>query len=155
MKKVLGIMLIGLFLMCGNAFGAEGTVTDNAANGVWPSQNNGKNFQVIMSWTDGDLSLPATATTMPINAYVTRVETNPGTAPTDNYDITLTNANGVDVMGGTLANRDSSTSEAARPYDSASGTYGDVYVAGTLTLYLSGNSEVGATGTVTIYCERP
>jgi len=154
-KKILGIAFIVLMMVCGNAFAAEGTVTDNATNGVWPAQNNGKNFQVILSWVDGDLTLPATATTMSINAYVTRVVTNPGTTPTDNYDITLTDVDGVDAMGGTLANRDTATSEPARPYDPASGTYGDVYVAGTLTLNLSGNSNVGATGTVTIYCERP
>jgi len=154
-KKILGIMLIVLMMVCSNVFAAEGTVTDNATNGVWPSQNNGKNFQAIFSWVDGDLTLPATATTMPINAYVTRVVTNPGTAPSDNYSITLTDVDGVDCMGGKLASRDASTSEAARPYDAASGTYGDVYVAGTLTLNLTGNSNTGATGTVTIYCEKP
>lgn len=161
MKKILGIVLISLFLIYGNAFGTAGTVTDNGANGVWPAQNNSKCFQVVLTWTDNSTatgtSVPATATTLPINGYVTRVVTDPGgTAPTALYDITLTTTNnGEDIMGGKLADRSATVTEAMRPYDSASGTYGDTYVAGTLILTVTNNLVNSATGTVTIYCERP
>ncbi len=44
--------------------------------------------------------------------YLYRAETKPGaTAPTDLYDITIVNANGVDVVGGLLLNRSSSTTQ--------------------------------------------
>jgi hypothetical protein len=40
--------------------------------------------------------------------------TNPGaTAPTDNYDIVVNDADGVDVAAGVLANRDTANSEQA------------------------------------------
>ena len=44
--------------------------------------------------------------------YITQALTNPGsTGPTDNYDITLVHAEGGDVLGGALANRDIANSE--------------------------------------------
>jgi hypothetical protein len=152
-------MLIGLLLVCGNAWATASSITDNYANGAYPSQNNGKNFQVVFSFTGDSTNgtFVSTACSAPIKGYVTRVVVNPGsTAPTASYDITLTTTNnGEDIMGGKLADRSASDTEAMRPYDSGSGTYGDVYVDGTVTLNISNNSINSATGTVTLYCERP
>lgn len=157
MKKILGIMLIGLFLVYGNAFGAAGTCTDNFANGTYPSQNNGKSFQVIFTWVGStdDGTVAATASSGPLNAYITKVVTNPSSSCTDDYDITLTDSDGQDVMGGKLGDRDTTTTEEARAYNAASGTYGDTFVKGTITLTISNNTDTSSGGTVTIYCERP
>lgn len=44
--------------------------------------------------------------------YFWKARTNPGsTAPTDNYDITVLDANGNDMANGELLNRDTSTTE--------------------------------------------
>lgn len=104
-----------------------------------------------MSWTAdaADGSVPATASPV-FNGYVFLVATNPGaTAPTDNYDITLTDSDGVDISGGELLNRDTISSEQAVPKVGA--IYGSRYVEGGVTLNLTGNSVNSATGTVKIY----
>lgn len=98
-------------------------------------------------------SYPSTATTVPIYGYVFLVVTNPGsTAPTDNYDIVLNDADGIDVMGGMLANRDTSTSEQAVPkIDSTNSIYGPRYVGSTLTLVITNNSVNSAGTVVSVY----
>ncbi len=51
-----------------------------------------------------------------IDGAIMRMVTNPGaTAPTDDYDITLVDADGVDLLAGEGANRDTSTSEQVFP----------------------------------------
>jgi len=81
--------------------------------------------------------------------YLSYVETNPGaTAPTDNYDITVLAASGVDLMGGALANRDTSNTEIAFPATASR------LVDGALTFTLSNNSVNSAVGTVKLYFTR-
>jgi hypothetical protein len=72
--------------------------------------------------------------------------------PTDNYDITITDAHGVDVMGGELNNRDAINSEQALPKIDA--VYGGGIINETVTLNISNNSVNSATGTVTLYIDR-
>ena len=68
-----------------------------------------------------DGSFPATATSTDItNAikgyYLYKLITNPGTtAPTANYDITITDEDGIDIMGGNAMNRHTSNSESTYP----------------------------------------
>ena len=68
-----------------------------------------------------DASFPATATTQTITSqirgrYLLEARTNPGaTAPQALYDITLTDTDGIDLMGGSLADRSATASEAAYP----------------------------------------
>jgi hypothetical protein len=86
-------------------------------------------------------TVPATAGPY-LNGYLLQVITNPGaTAPTDDYDITLTTSDGIDAARGLLANRDTSTTEVV-----------DVNypLKSTLTLNLSNNSVNSAVGTVTL-----
>lgn len=64
-------------------------------------------------------------TTQKFRGYIYQVETVPdssasGNYPADNYDITLTNDNGIDIMGGALANRDTVNAEIAFPLSSNS-----------------------------------
>ncbi len=51
-----------------------------------------------------------------MDGAIMRMVTNPGgTAPTDDYDITLVDADGVDLLAGEGSNRDTSTSEQVFP----------------------------------------
>ncbi len=71
----------------------------------------------IISAFTGDGSngtVPDLVINFPFDVILLEIETNPGaTAPTDNYDISLNDADGVDVMHTSGANRDTSTSEIA------------------------------------------
>jgi hypothetical protein len=88
-----------------------------------------------------------------IDGYVVKAETNPGsTAPTDNYDITITDAESCDIMGGELSNRDTAISEQAIP--KAGNAYGDMFVEGLVTCTVTNNAVVNATTKVIIYFRR-
>lgn len=123
-----------------------GTVTEKA-------EQSGKMGKLTLSWTaDASAATVPAYTTKDFLGFVTMVTTNPGaTAPTDNYDITITDSDGVDIMGGELANRDTTNTEQATPLVGA--TYRDRHVIGKLTLNISGNAVNSATGTVVIYYE--
>lgn len=59
-----------------------------------------------------DGSFPSTIINLPIEGRLLALITNPGaTAPTDNYDIAITDADGADVLSASGANRDTATSE--------------------------------------------
>ena len=67
---------------------------------------------VTWEWTS-DASGDASGTdTKVLNGIPLRFVTNPGsTAPTDDYDIVINDADSVDIASGGLGNRDTSTSE--------------------------------------------
>ena len=70
----------------------------------------GKLQDIAISWTS-DGSGDHTETVFMEGAIV-RVVTNPGaTAPTDDYDITLIDADGLDLAQSSLLNRDTANSE--------------------------------------------
>ena len=104
---------------------------------------------LTITWVDDNAG-----TTLAINPatygiqgwYLYSVETNPSnaTAPTDNYDITLVDADGVDLAGGTLMNRDTATTEIVNIGTSSTGF---PVIRGTFTFTLSGNAVVGGAGT--------
>jgi hypothetical protein len=87
----------------------------------------------------------------PVKGYhLFMVVTDPGaTAPTDNYDITVVDEFGVDVMGGELTNRDTANTEQAVPL--VGGAYGSRFVENDLTVTPTGNSENSATFTIYLY----
>jgi len=93
-----------------------------------------------------DGSYPATTITM-TPGYVTRLSTNPTVTLTDNYDVTLTDADGIDVLGGAGANRDTSTPEDAQPTQPKQND-------GTLTLNITNNSVNSAELKLKIYSVR-
>ncbi len=112
MKKLLiGIMLS--ILIASPAF-AVGTASVSATQriAVIGQQNR---IILTISWTDDNAG-----TTLAINPatygitgwFLYSAETNPGAGPpTDNYDITLVDADGLDLAGGKLMNRDTTTTE--------------------------------------------
>lgn len=72
----------------------------------------------MTSDTDGSVEY----TTQAVRGVIHRVTTNPGsTAPTDNWDITVSDENGIDVLASLGANRDTTNSETVFPVDTTSG----------------------------------
>ena len=145
MKRML-LALVMLVLMTSLAFGA-GTATVAA-----PTYNNerDKGF-IVITWTGdaSDGSVPAATISMVsyklVGWYLYSIETDPGsTAPSDNYDITITDANSLDICYSQALNRDTSNTEIAFCTTSGKGFY---VVRGNLIFNLSGNSEASATGT--------
>lgn len=68
-----------------------------------------------------------------------------GEAPTDNYDITITDSDSVDVAAGALANRDTANTEVVVPDTNAQRA-----VHGVLTVNVT-NAGNANTGTVVVY----
>jgi hypothetical protein len=118
----------------------------------------GKNVgKVIIDWvSDSAAGSVSQLSDKPIFGEILRITTNPGaTAPSDDYDITILDEDGVDVALATLGNRDTANTETVYPSVTTTGTKTDVLmsVAGriTLTIANAGNSK---TGRVTIYLRR-
>lgn len=104
----------------------------------------------VTAHTNGAVS--NTATAIAIDGLVYLVETVPSsgaTAPTNLYDLTLLNADGLDIMGGNLANRSSTLVQRASPLN-----YQAQSVMGKLTLTTSGDSVDGAKFKVRIFYFR-
>ena len=105
----------------------------------------------VLSWTASDGAAFTTATTRwAVDGYVFMVIVNPGTtAPTGAYDVTLLDSDGMDVMGGQLA--DLSATVTAQFVPAIGSVYGTRFVRGPLTMTLSGNSVNSANGEIIIY----
>lgn len=87
-----------------------------------------------------DASFPATVLPA-IEGRLLTLSTNPGsTAPQDNYDVTLLNQHGTDVLQGVGANRDTTTTEQANIVLSGTGTHPTVDESDTLTLTIANNN---------------
>jgi hypothetical protein len=106
----------------------------------------------MVSHTDGTVSGLSTAG---INGTILRVVTNPGaTAPTDNYDVTLLDEDGIDVLAGQGADRDTANSEHFCPgvalKDGTTTGVVPVVVAGPLTPSVT-NAGSGKTFSLILY----
>lgn len=102
----------------------------------------GKIRKISVAWTSA--SNGSVSQAVPVDGAIVRVVTNPGaTAPSDNWDLTLVDEDGVDVLAGEGANRDTSNSEQIYPTDTP-------FVNGTVTVTVAnaGDSKVG---TVVLY----
>jgi hypothetical protein len=107
------------------------------------------------SWT-ADASTGAIASgasTGEVHGYVVLFKTDPGgTAPTASYDVTVTDPEGCDVLGGEGSDRSATAIEQGFPL------VGNAYVArrvdGVLTFNGSGNSVNSATGDFYLIVER-
>lgn len=153
MKRLIALaVLLGTLAVSVGAWAASSIVGTETYARNTPRES----VQVItVAWTaHTDGSVTAETIDVDPQGYVFMVVTNPGgTAPTAAYDITITDADGVDIMGGTLANRSATASEQAVPAVST-GIYGGRYVTTAPTLTIANNSVNGATGTVVIYVAR-
>lgn len=133
-----------------------GTVTETRtrASGEYRNDMFPLVTRIELAWTS-DSSGNATYTTAGVNGTILRFVTDPGsTAPTDNYDVTLSDENGVDVLSGLGANRDASNTEESLPYITVTdGTNSALYprsVAGPLSLSIS-NAGSAKQGSLILY----
>jgi hypothetical protein len=112
---------------------------------------------LTVSWVGGTVGEAGTvpATALPaFQGWVFQFITDPGaTAPTTLYDITLPDADGLDVAGATLMDRSATVTGRAMPL-LATSTYGPWWVDSVLTFTLTNNSVASSTGTLKIYIKR-
>lgn len=88
---------------------------------------------------EADGSFPATVLPA-IEGALLHLETNPGTpAPTANYDVTIVNQNGIDVLVALGANRHTTNSERVEIVGGATGNRVVVEDSDALTLNIAGN----------------
>jgi len=147
MKKLLAAFVFVL-LCAGLAYGA-GTCVETVSTY--------KDGDFMLTWTcTGDASdgtFPATTSNFRgnnIDGYIYQVVTDPGaTAPTASYDITITDANGVDIMGAELENRSATATEQKVP--KIGGLYGARRVNGTMTLNITNNSVTAAQVVIKVF----
>lgn len=122
MKKLL-LALVLMLTLPTLVYGAGSSCTEsiyyrNADNGVVVKK-------IACVGDDSNGSFPDT--TIQIDGYIMKVETDPGaTAPQADYDLEFETTADVDMMGGELGDRHTSTSEVARP--KANTTFGDDYI---------------------------
>ena len=102
----------------------------------------------------GDNSYPATDSIQAIDGYVFLVKTIPSgvTAPTDQYDITFKDSDGIDIMGGNLLNRSDTDPEQTVP--KIDPVYGSRWIDGIATLAITGNSVASAITVIKIHIYR-
>ena len=106
--------------------------------------------KLVMSWT-GTAGGAVGAIPVNFNGRIERIVTNPTDTPSANYDVTLTDADGLDLGAGLLANRHTTNSEEVTPFV-GNGTITDKLVAyaGVITPTVA-NSGSAKSGTITIY----
>lgn len=114
------------------------TVTENVQGNV---------KKLVFAWTSSAGGAADGASTVPINGKVVGLTTVPsggGTAPTDNYDITLVDADGHDCLLGAGTDRDTANTE-----NVASASLGAV-ASSALTLHVT-NAGASKQGTVIVW----
>jgi len=112
---------------------------------------------LVFTWTaeGGAGEVAPMASDIDIDGYILFATTNPGaTAPTDNYDITLVGADGVDISGAQLSNRDTANSESCLMDIDSNAMPAGRFVDGAITFTLTGNSVTTALGVCKIYIMR-
>lgn len=94
--------------------------------------------RTILNWTSDSSGNATVDTEKPVEGVILRAVFDPdGTdAPTDNYDVVLNDENGIDVLQGLGADRDTANSEQVVPIDPTSGL--PIAVADILSLSVSG-----------------
>lgn len=112
------------------------------------TQGHVRKLQIDFVADAADGSIPDTVLPV-IEGRLFELTTNPGAvAPTDNYDITMTDAEGIDRLQGVGANRDTANTEVAIVVYSGSTIHPVVSRADVLTLSLANNLVHSATGRV-------
>jgi len=140
MKRIIIVVL--LLLWTSAAWAVESVVNSIAS---YPNRG-----LIVMEWdvttAAGGTIVNDTTSAAITNAirgyYVVLVVTNPGaTAPTDDYDLTILDAQGVDIMGGKLADRDETNTEQVVPEINSTAVPRVVDGALTLTCASAGNTK--------------
>jgi hypothetical protein len=144
MKKFFSLFFVLVIVLSYSLTFAAGTCTQNTIS--VNKQLNETTFTCTGDSSDG--TFPSTASNSDIDGWILAVKTNPGTAPTAAYDIVLNDSDGIDVMGGALADRSASVSEEAIPSKSG-------IVKGPITVVITNNSQASAVVVLKIYSYKP
>jgi len=121
---------------------------DNGADG---RSARGPIRRIVIDWVSDDATGAVSGTTRKISGELLKAVTDPGSAaPTDNYDIAITDPEGADVLAGcanTLQNRHTSTTQAVELLltDGTAGIAARPVVCSPLTVAVTnaGNSKAG------------
>lgn len=126
---------------------------DSALVQTYYRTGNVKKGVLDVTFDSGDGSFTATALTERIDGFLVKIVTIPGAgvAPDDNYDITITDGAGVDVLQGVGADRDTANTEEVEILYAATGNHPVVAPADTLTLNITGNATNSATTEIILY----
>jgi len=162
MKRIIFTIALALALLPSSlwAAAAPGTCTQafsEVYSASGPTQLATLTFTCTASADDA--SFPSTATSSTITDQIAgrkilEVRTNPGaTAPQALYDIVLNDSDGIDLMGGTLADRSATASQRAIPA-LATGIYGGSAITGALTLAITNNNVNSAVTVITVILSR-
>ena len=156
-KKYSIIMAIVAVLLVPCLLIAAGTVTQSYSP-VYSSEGPTGVSTMTFAWTTDSAGNASATTGTTISdqiagKYVVVAVTDPDATdyPTDDYDVVITDANSVDLMGGVLLNRESGSSQQAAPYMGA--LYGSRPLSGTVTISVT-NAGSGKSGTVILYLAR-
>lgn len=152
---ILAVVIISAFALMANAAPQTSTWTETQTR-----MADGYRITTLAFTADSTGTVASYETTAYFRGVIKQVVTNPDTSlapadstgrtPSDNYDITLTNVDGVDVMGGALANRDSVNTEMAFPKSPANADW--LFINDSkLTVAVTGNTKPNARGTIKIY----
>jgi len=111
MKRAAIICLcVAALLICGIVAFGEGTVSDSWAR-LGPIN------KITISWTAGTNGFASGDTASHVRGEILRVVCDPDdtSVPTNNYDVTLTDASGIDLLAGKGANLSSTTASSIVP----------------------------------------
>lgn len=109
--------------------------------------------KIDVAWTS-DANGDADGATLDISGRVLRVVTVPGAAtPTNNYDVTIEDEDGVDILDGQGANRSDTTAQQVAAVLTKGGGVVATAVEGTIEPKVA-NAGDSKTGTMSIYYEH-
>lgn len=145
-RALAGLLLV---LLAAPVLGANSSTVLTAHDTIGPV----KRLHYTLTADDADGSFDTIA--LPdISGRLLTIITNPGaTAPTDNYDITLVDDEGIDRLQGVGANRDTANSEEAAIVYSGTEIHPPVVDGDVLTLTTANNAVNSAIVEVFIYYE--
>ena len=147
MKRGLFIVLVLAMFVLPNVVFATGTASVTSAQRIAVV---GQQSRIVLTiaWTDDNAgtTLAIDPATYGITGwYLYSAETNPGAGPpTDNYDITLVDADAVDLAGATLMNRDTTSSELV---NIGTATHGFPIIRGSFTFTIAAGTAGASSGT--------
>ncbi len=147
MRNKLLVVLMAVMLYPALVYGAASVCTVDS-----PQSNGFGQFSMLIQWTANSTNGGFTQCSLgwPIDGTLLYVETDPGsTAPTNAYDITLTDELGLAM---TVSNCDNATTATVKP--TVSGSAQQVPVWGNLLLDIANNSVNSATGKIRLFWSK-
>lgn len=156
MKKKTTLIVLLLLLALASIAWAAGTCTQTYS--LIPGSNVSVLAFTCATEATGT-TFPATATNADITEaikglYITEVRTNPGTTgPSMGYNITIKDTDDIDLMGGNMLTKSSTTSDAVVPLI-ASGVPLPRPIDGAITLNVYGNTTNAASTVVKVFLSR-